>query len=85
MRLSQMLGQRLREAPRDAQTVSHKFLARGGYCLPVSAGIFTLMPLGLRITRKIEAIIREEMDAIGGSCRWPFPPNSGSRAGAGRA
>ena len=66
MRLSQMLGQRLREAPRDAQTVSHKFLARGGYCLPVSAGIFTLMPLGLRITRKIEAIIREEMDAIGG-------------------
>lgn len=66
MRLSKMIGQRLREAPRDAQTVSHKFLARGGYCLPVSAGIFTLMPLGQRITKKIEQIIREEMDAIGG-------------------
>ena len=66
MRLSQMIGQRLREAPRDAQTISHKFLARGGYCLPVSAGIFTLLPLGYRITQKIEQIIREEMDAIGG-------------------
>ncbi|MCQ2397308.1 MAG: proline--tRNA ligase [Lentisphaeria bacterium] len=66
MRLSQMIGQRLREAPRDAQTISHKFLARGGYCLPVSAGIFTLMPMGHRIARKIEQIIREEMDAIGG-------------------
>ena len=61
-----MIGQRLREAPRDAQTISHKFLARGGYCLPVSAGIFTLMPMGHRIARKIEQIIREEMDAIGG-------------------
>ena len=66
MRLSQMIGQRLREAPRDAQTISHKFLARGGYCLPVSTGIFTLLPLGYRITQKIEQIIREEMDAIGG-------------------
>ncbi len=66
MRISQMIGQRLREAPRDAQTVSHKFLARGGYCLPVSAGIFTLLPMGYRITQKIEQIIREEMDAIDG-------------------
>ena len=66
MRLSQMVGQRLREAPRDALTPSHIFLARGGYCRPVSTGIYTLLPMGLRVTRKIEQIIREEMDAIGG-------------------
>ena len=66
MRLSKMIGQRLREAPRDALTASHKFMVRGGYCLPVSTGIFTLMPLGKRIAAKIEQIIREEMDAIGG-------------------
>ena len=66
MRLSKLVGQRLREAPRDAQTVSHKFLVRGGYCIPVSTGIFSLLPLGKRITTKIERIIREEMDRIGG-------------------
>jgi len=66
MRLSKLVGQRLREAPRDVQTVSHKFLVRGGYCIPVSTGIFSLLPLGKRITTKIERIIREEMDRIGG-------------------
>ncbi|MBO4619013.1 MAG: proline--tRNA ligase [Victivallales bacterium] len=66
MRLSRLVGQRLREPPRDAQTVSHKFLVRGGYCLPVSTGIFSLLPLGRRITTKIERIIREEMNRIGG-------------------
>jgi prolyl-tRNA synthetase len=66
MKLSQLVGQRLREAPRDAQTASHIFLVRGGYCRSLSAGIFSLLPLGRRITRKIEAIIREEMDRIGG-------------------
>ena len=66
MRLSKLVGQRLREAPRDAQTVSHKFLVRGGYCIPVSTGIFSLLPLGKRITTKIERIIREEMNRIGG-------------------
>lgn len=66
MRLSQLFGQRLREAPRDAQTASHKFLIRGGYCRLVSTGIYSLLPLGLRINRKIAQIIREEMDAIGG-------------------
>lgn len=66
MKLSQMVGQRLREAPRDAQTASHIFLVRGGYCRPVSTGIYSLLPLGRRITAKIERIIREEMDRIGG-------------------
>ncbi|MFA4943961.1 MAG: proline--tRNA ligase [Lentisphaeria bacterium] len=66
MRLSQMVGQRLKDAPRDAQTASHIFLIRGGYCRPVSAGIYSLLPLGKRITAKIEAIIRAEMDRVGG-------------------
>ena len=66
MRLSKLVGQRLREAPRDAQTVSHKFLVRGGYCIPVSTGIFSLLPLGKRIAAKIENIIREEMNRIDG-------------------
>ena len=66
MRLSKLVGQRLREPPRDAQTASHKFLVRGGYCLPVSTGIFSLLPLGMRIAAKIETVIRQEMDRIGG-------------------
>ena len=64
MKLSQLVGQRLREAPRDAQTASHKFLVRGGYCRLVSAGLYTLLPLGRRITKKIEQILREEMERV---------------------
>ena len=66
MRLSQLVGQRLKEVPRDAQSPSHIFLIRGGYCRPVSTGIYSLLPLGKRIVAKIEKIIREEMDAIEG-------------------
>ncbi|MBR4901738.1 MAG: proline--tRNA ligase [Victivallales bacterium] len=66
MKLSQLVGQRLKEAPRDAQTISHIYLIRGGYCRPVSTGLFTLLPLGYKITDKIKAIIREEMNRIGG-------------------
>lgn len=66
MRLSQLVGQRLKEAPRDAQTASHIFLIRGGYCRPVSAGLYSMLPLGQRIIAKIEAIVREEMDRIDG-------------------
>jgi prolyl-tRNA synthetase len=66
MRLSNLVGQRLKDAPRDAQTASHVFLIRGGYVRPVSAGIYSLLPLGRRVTAKIERIIREEMDAVAG-------------------
>jgi prolyl-tRNA synthetase len=66
MRLSQLVGQRIKEAPRDAQSASHVYLIRGGYCRPVSTGIYSLLPLGMRICAKIEAIIREEMNAIDG-------------------
>ena len=63
---SQLFIPTLREAPADADAVSHKLLARGGYIRQVSAGLWTFMPIGWRVQRKIEQIIREEMDAIGG-------------------
>ena len=66
MKMSQMAGRRLKEDPKDAKTVSHKFLIRGGYIRPVSAGIYSLLPIAKRITTKIESIIREEMNAIDG-------------------
>lgn len=65
MRVSKLLGKRLPEPPRDAQTAGHKILARGGYIRQVGAGIYTLLPLAYQATQKIEAIIREEMDRIG--------------------
>jgi prolyl-tRNA synthetase len=65
-RQSQLFIPTLREAPADADAVSHKLLVRGGYIRQVSAGLWTFMPIGWRVQRKIEQIIREEMDAIGG-------------------
>jgi prolyl-tRNA synthetase len=56
----------LREDPADAEAVSHRLLVRGGFIRQVSAGIWTYMPLGWRVHRKVEQVIREEMDAIGG-------------------
>jgi len=65
-RASQLFLPTLREAPADAEALSHKLLVRGGFIRQVSAGIWTLLPLGWRVHRKVEQIIREEMDAIGG-------------------
>ncbi len=66
MRMSKLVGRRIKEEPRDAQVVSHRFILRGGYARMVSTGIYSILPLGRRITKKIEKIIREEMDAIDG-------------------
>ena len=66
MKMSKMVGRRLREVPKDAKTISHQFLVRGGYVRPVSAGIYSLLPVGKRIVAKIENIIRQEMDRIDG-------------------
>lgn len=66
MKMSQLVGKRLREAPKDAQSPSHIFLIRGGYARPVSAGIYSLLPIAKRITQKIENIIRDEMNRIDG-------------------
>jgi prolyl-tRNA synthetase len=64
-RASQLFLPTLRDDPADAEAVSHKLLVRGGFIRQLSAGLFTFMPLGWRVHRKIEQIIREEMDAIG--------------------
>src|SRR5438477_12925421 len=65
-RASQRFLPTLRDAPADAEAASHKLLVRGGFIRQVSAGLWTFMPLGWRVHRKIEQVIREEMDAIGG-------------------
>ncbi|MDQ3777323.1 MAG: proline--tRNA ligase [Actinomycetota bacterium] len=64
-RASELFLPTLREDPADADAVSHRLLVRGGFIRQVSAGLWTFLPLGWRIHRKVEQIIREEMDAIG--------------------
>jgi prolyl-tRNA synthetase len=65
-RQSQLFIPTLREAPADADAVSHKLLVRGGYIRQVAAGVWTFLPLGWRVHQRVVQIIREEMDAIGG-------------------
>ncbi len=65
-RASQLFLPTLRDDPADAEAVSHKLLVRGGFIRQVSAGVWTYLPLGWRVHRKVEQIIREEMNAIGG-------------------
>jgi prolyl-tRNA synthetase len=64
-RASQLFLPTLRDAPADAEAVSHKLLVRGGFIRQVSAGIWTYLPLGWRVHQKVVQIIREEMDEIG--------------------
>lgn len=66
MRYSQIIPKTLREAPRDAETVNHKLLVRAGYVRQLMGGVYTYLPLGLRVLNKISQVVREEMDAIGG-------------------
>jgi prolyl-tRNA synthetase len=66
MRMSQLFGRTLREAPGDAELISHQLMLRAGLIRPLGSGIFSLLPLGWRVVQKIEQIIREEMNAIGG-------------------
>src|SRR3989344_5318453 len=66
MRLSQLFTKTLREAPADEMALNAQYLIRGGFVYKNSAGIYTYLPLGFRVMRKIKNIIREEMDTIGG-------------------
>ena len=66
MRMSKLFFQTLREVPADADVRSHQLMLRAGLVRQVAAGIFEYLPLGLRSKKKIEAILREEMDAIDG-------------------
>ncbi len=64
-RASKLFLPTLREAPADAEAANHKLLVRGGFVRQVTGGVWTFLPLGWRVHRKVEQIIREEMDAIG--------------------
>jgi prolyl-tRNA synthetase len=66
MRVSRLFSQTLREAPADTDIVSHQLLLRAGFIRPLAAGIFSYLPLAKRALTKVENIVREEMDAIGG-------------------
>ena len=65
MKASQFLISTLKEAPADAEVVSHKFMMRAGLIKKLGAGIYNYMPMGLRVIRKVEAIVREEMNRAG--------------------
>ena len=66
MRTSRLLTKTLRQDPAEAETASHRLMLRAGMMAQVAAGVYSYLPLALRSIRKIEAIIREEMDAAGG-------------------
>ncbi|GAA2116464.1 proline--tRNA ligase [Nocardioides bigeumensis] len=65
LRMSTLFVRTLREDPNDAEVPSHRLLVRAGYIRRVAPGMYTWLPLGLRVLRKIEQIIRDEMNAIG--------------------
>ncbi len=66
MRFSKLLGRTLKEAPSDADCISHQYLVRSGMIQQVATGVYSYMPMGWRVLKKIEKIIREEMDKAGG-------------------
>jgi len=66
MRVSKFFISTLKEAPSEAELVSHRLMLRAGYIKKLSSGLYTWMPLGLRVLRKVENIVREEMDRSGG-------------------
>ena len=61
MRFSQLFCPTLKETPKEAEVVSHQLMLRAGMIRKVAAGIYAILPLGLRSIRKFEAIVREEM------------------------
>ena len=65
LRLSSLFVRTLREDPVDAEVASHKLLVRAGYIRRAAPGVYTWLPLGLKVLRKVENIVREEMNAIG--------------------
>lgn len=67
MRQSQLLLTTLREAPAEAEVISHQLMLRAGFIRQLAAGMYTYMPLGRRVLRKVEQIVREEMDRAGAS------------------
>ena len=66
MRWSHAFIPTLREDPADAEAVSHKLLVRAGFVRQLTSGVYSVLPLGRRVCKKIEAIVRREIDEIGG-------------------
>ncbi len=72
MKASQFHFTTLRDAPADAEVVSHQLMMRAGFIKRLGAGIYTFMPMGLRVIRKVESIVREEMNRAGAiECTMP--------------
>ena len=65
MRTSQFLLSTLKETPSDAVVISHQLMLRAGMIRKLASGLYTWLPMGLRVMRKVEAIVREEMNAAG--------------------
>ncbi|MDT5106503.1 MAG: prolyl-tRNA synthetase [Mycobacterium sp.] len=65
-RMSELFLRTLRDDPADAEVPSHKLLIRAGYVRPIGPGLYSWLPLGLRVLRKVERVVREEMNDIGG-------------------
>lgn len=66
MRVSKLIGRKIKETPHDAELLSHQFLLRGAYIRQVASGVYSLLPIAKRVIDKIENIIREEMNKIEG-------------------
>jgi prolyl-tRNA synthetase len=64
--MSELFLRTLRDDPAEAEVASHKLLIRAGYVRPIAPGLYSWLPLGLRVLRNIERVVREEMNAIGG-------------------
>jgi prolyl-tRNA synthetase len=65
MRMSQLLVRTLREAPADAEVASHQLLVRAGYIRRLASGVYTFLPLGLRVLQRLQQVVRQELDAAG--------------------
>src|SRR5438045_9796906 len=65
MRLSHLFFTSLRDDPVEAEMASHRLLLRAGYVRQLGSGIYSLLPLGFRVARRVEQVVREEMDRIG--------------------
>ena len=81
MRLTHLPLTTLKETPADAEIISHQLMLRAGLIRRLSSGPFTWMPLGLRVLRKVERIVREEMNRAGEQRRFKAPPDRTPRAG----
>ena len=68
MRMSGLFSRTLREAPNGADCKGYEYLLRAGFIKQLAAGVFDLLPMGFRSTKKVEAVVRDEMERIGDHC-----------------